>query len=126
MARQLFLFFSTDAGDFTCLAGFFSLMWEILHACRESGRNSVQAGDSLSMRESLKPCLKLIHDSCILTGLPMHIVDFQRKENKNDHFFYLRDILYCLQLRCDQNQAEPNKNPRPCIMTTSIQIYHKT
>ena len=40
----------------TCLAGFFSLMREILHACRESGRNSVQAGDSLSMRESWKPC----------------------------------------------------------------------
>ena len=35
---------------------FFSLMREILHACRESGRNSVQAGDSLSMRESWKPC----------------------------------------------------------------------
>ena len=34
---------------------FFSFMWEILHACRESGRNSVQAGDSLSMRESWKP-----------------------------------------------------------------------
>ena len=48
-------FFPTDVGDFTCLAGFFSLMWEILHACRESGRNSVQAGDSLSMRESWKP-----------------------------------------------------------------------
>ena len=25
---------------------FFSFMWEILHACRESGRNSVQAEDS--------------------------------------------------------------------------------
>ena len=34
---------------------FCSLMWEILHACRESGRNSVLAGDSLSMRESWKP-----------------------------------------------------------------------
>ena len=50
-------FFPTDAGDFTCLAGLLSLMWEILHACRESGRNSVQAGDSLSMRESWKPCV---------------------------------------------------------------------
>ena len=49
------MFFPTDAGDFTCLAGFFSFMWEILPACRESGRNSVQAGDSLSMRESWKP-----------------------------------------------------------------------
>ena len=29
-------FFPTDAGDFTCLAGFFSLTWEIFHACRES------------------------------------------------------------------------------------------
>ena len=37
---------------------FFLFMWEILHACRESGRNSVQAGDSLSMRESWKPWLK--------------------------------------------------------------------
>ena len=55
------MYFSTDAGDFTCLAGFFSLMWEILHACRESGRNSVQAGDSLSMRESWKPCIKPMH-----------------------------------------------------------------
>ena len=36
---------------------FFSLMREILHSCRESGRNSVQAGDSLSMRESWKPCV---------------------------------------------------------------------
>ena len=52
------MFFPTDAGDFTCLTGFFSLMWEILHACRESGRNSVQAGDSLSMRESWKPWWK--------------------------------------------------------------------
>ena len=49
------MFFPTEAGDFTCLAGLFSFMWEILHACRESGRNSVQAGDSLSMRESWKP-----------------------------------------------------------------------
>ena len=53
------VFFPADAGDFTCLAGFFSLMWEILHASRESGRNSVQAGDSLSMRESWKPWIKL-------------------------------------------------------------------
>ena len=53
-------FFPTDAGDFTCLAGLFSLMWEILHACRESGRNSVQAGDSLSMRERWKPCISVI------------------------------------------------------------------
>ena len=51
-----FSMFPTDAGDFTCLAGFYSIMWEILHDCRESGRNSVQAGDSLSMRESWKPC----------------------------------------------------------------------
>ena len=39
------MFFATDAGDFTCLAGSFLIMWEILHACRESGRNSVQAGE---------------------------------------------------------------------------------
>ena len=38
------------------LGGIFSLMWEILHAWRESGRNSAQPGDSLSMRESWKPC----------------------------------------------------------------------
>ena len=55
------MFFPTDAGEFTCLAGFFSFMWEILHACRESGRNSVQAGDSLSMRESWKPWISVIH-----------------------------------------------------------------
>ena len=55
--KYYLMFFPTDAGDVTCLAGFFSLMWEILHACRESGRNSVQAGDSLSMRESWKPWL---------------------------------------------------------------------
>ena len=57
-------FFPTDhadAGDFTCLVGFFSLMREILHACRESGRNSVQAGDSLSMRESWKPWIGDLH-----------------------------------------------------------------
>ena len=30
-----------DAGDFTCMAVFFALMREILHACRESGRKSV-------------------------------------------------------------------------------------
>ena len=58
--NYLLMFFPTDAGDFTCLAGFFSLMWEILHACRETGRNGVQAGDSLSMRESWKPCLRFI------------------------------------------------------------------
>ena len=69
------MFFPTDAGDFTCLAWFFSLMWEILHAYRESGRNSVQAGDSLSMRESWKPCVILtepckLHDlyTCIDTN----------------------------------------------------------
>ena len=50
------MYFPTDAGDFTCLAGYFSVMWEILYACQESGRNTVQAGDSLSMRESWKPC----------------------------------------------------------------------
>ena len=50
------MFFPTEAGDFTCLAGLFSFMWEILHACRESGRNSVKAGDFLAMRESWKPC----------------------------------------------------------------------
>ena len=38
-------FLPTGAGDFICLAGFFSLMQEILHAWRESGRNSVQAED---------------------------------------------------------------------------------
>ena len=41
---------------------FFSLIQEILHAWQESGRNNVQAGDSLSMRESWKPC---IHRSLI-------------------------------------------------------------
>ena len=57
LAKQIFPnVFPTNAGNFTCLAGFFSLMLEILHACRESGRNGVQAGDSLSMRESWKPC----------------------------------------------------------------------
>ena len=56
LGNYFLMFFPTDAGDFTCLAGFFSFMWEILHACRESGRNCVQAGDSLSMRESWKPC----------------------------------------------------------------------
>ena len=54
-------FFPTDAGDFTCLEGFFSLMSEILHAWRESGRNSVQAGDSLSMRESWKLCISILN-----------------------------------------------------------------
>ena len=48
--------FPTGAGDLICLAGFLSLMQEILHAWRESGRNGVLAGDSLSMRESWKPC----------------------------------------------------------------------
>ena len=52
-------FFPTDAGDFTCLRDFFSLVREILHAWRESGRNSAQAGDSLSMRESWKPCVTI-------------------------------------------------------------------
>ena len=51
-----FKVFPTGEGDFICLVGFFSLMQEILHSWRESGRNSVQAGDSLSMRESWKPC----------------------------------------------------------------------
>ena len=36
-------FFPTGAGDFICLARFVSLMQEMLHAWRESGRNSVQA-----------------------------------------------------------------------------------
>ena len=42
---------------------FFPLIREILHAWRESRRNSVQAGDSLSMREGWKPCLWLIRQS---------------------------------------------------------------
>ena len=42
-------------GRFYMLGGIFFNDVEILHACRESGRNSVQAGDSLSMRESWKP-----------------------------------------------------------------------
>ena len=56
LARIFFI----DVGDFTCLAGFFSLMWEILHAYRERGRNSVPGGDSLTMRESWKPCIMQI------------------------------------------------------------------
>ena len=62
-------FFPTDAGDFTCLAGFFSLTWEILHACWESRRNSVQAGDSLSMRESWKPCVNAFCFSAYMPNL---------------------------------------------------------
>ena len=48
-------------------------MREILHAWRESGRNSDQAGDSLSMRESWKPCFKC--------------TDFIMQSNKEDNFF---------------------------------------
>ena len=40
------------------LTGIFSLIREILHSWRESGRNNVQAGDSLLMRESWKPCIR--------------------------------------------------------------------
>ena len=45
-----------DAWDFTCLAGCFAFMREILHAWHESMRNSVQAWGSRSMRESWQPC----------------------------------------------------------------------
>ena len=48
------------------LGGIFSLVREILHAWRESGRNSARAGDSLSMRESWKPCI-IIYCSQIVT-----------------------------------------------------------
>ena len=50
-------FFPHLCGRVYMFGGIFPLMWEILRAWRESGRNSVQAGDSLSMRESWKPCL---------------------------------------------------------------------
>ena len=46
-----------DAWDFTCLAGCFAFMREILQAWRESVRNIVHAWDSRSMRESWQPCL---------------------------------------------------------------------
>ena len=52
-----FLRFFPLMGGFYMLGRIFSLMRKMLHvhACQESGRNSVQAGDSLSMRESWKP-----------------------------------------------------------------------
>ena len=43
--------FSHLSGRLYILGGIFSLMQEILHAWRESGRNSVQAGDSLNAGE---------------------------------------------------------------------------
>ena len=43
--------FSYLSGRLYILGGIFSLMQEILHAWRESGRNSVQAGDSLNAGE---------------------------------------------------------------------------
>ena len=53
------------------LGGIFLLMWEILHSCRESGRNSVQAGDSLSMRESWKPWILSIVERKFNTQNPI-------------------------------------------------------
>ena len=44
-------FFSHLSGRLYILGGIFSLMQEILHAWRESERNSVQAGDSLNAGE---------------------------------------------------------------------------
>ena len=52
----IFKGFSYLWGRLYILGGIFSLMQEILHASREIGRNSVQAGESLSVRESWKPC----------------------------------------------------------------------
>ena len=43
--------FSHLSGRLYILGGIFSLMQEILHAWRESGRNSVQAGNSLNAGE---------------------------------------------------------------------------
>ena len=43
--------FSHLSGRLYILGGIFSLMQEILHAWRESGRNSVQTGDSLNAGE---------------------------------------------------------------------------
>ena len=54
-AKKKVIFF-LDAWDFTCLAGCFALMREILHAWHESVRNGVQARDSRPMRESWQPC----------------------------------------------------------------------
>ena len=38
----------------------------------------------------------------------MHIADFQRKENKNDHFFPTREIyfMYAAQMWSKSNRAE--------------------
>ena len=52
----IFKGFSHLWGRLYILGGIFSLMQEILHAWRESGRNSVLPEESLSMRESWKPC----------------------------------------------------------------------
>ena len=51
-ANFIFKVFSSLMREILHACWTFSLMRENLHAWRESGRNSVQAGDPLSMRES--------------------------------------------------------------------------
>ena len=82
----LIRFFPTGAGDLTYLAGFFfSLMQEILHAWREIGRNSVQAGDSLSMRESWKPC-RSRREKCNFQNQFVQLPGFCRHFTENQCF----------------------------------------
>ena len=64
--------------------------------------------------EEVRARFKLIHDLCILTcqntntSLQKHIVDFQRKENKNDHFFPAWEIyfMFAAQMWSKSSRAE--------------------
>ena len=97
-------FFPTDMGDFTCLAGFFARIRDILHALRESGRNCVRAGDSLSIRKSWKPC---------------------RGTLEQEQQFVLSGQMYlpCLSFTEHSNNVNQFTGDRPTILNVANSCY---
>ena len=64
-------FFPTGAGDFICLARFVSLMQEMLHAWRESGRNSVplNAGELEALQKLKGEKMQFSNSICSINRL---------------------------------------------------------
>ena len=90
---------------------FFHWCVKILHACRESGRKSVQAGDSLSMRESWKPwdwsyrlCMMVASykTSSWVTGLSeptCHFLCCGRVNTSNIQGILLKSLSRCIWMK---------------------------
>ena len=83
-----------DAWDFKSLAGCFAFMWEILHAWRESVRNSVQAWDSCSMHESWQPCkLVGVYEYRVIDYELCFYFPFHNSRKQKTKFDFVKGIL---------------------------------